>query len=53
MKKLLEDYFNDKGIGDKLNVIITESVVGGPLYKNDRDNVEKYQPFQFIALSTK
>ena len=53
IKKLLEDYFSDKGIGDKLNVIITESVVAGPLYKNDRDNVEKYRPFQFIALSTK
>ena len=53
MKKMLEDYFNDKGIGDKLKVVITDYVVGGPLYKNDRDNIEKYQPFQFIALSTK
>lgn len=53
MKKVLEDYFSEKGIGDKLTVVITESVVGGPLYKNDRGNVEKYQPFQFIVLSTK
>lgn len=52
-KKLLEDYFKKEGMGDKLTVVITESVVGGPLYKNDRDNKEKYQPFQFIALSTK
>ncbi|MFK7785970.1 MAG: hypothetical protein AB8B56_12680 [Crocinitomicaceae bacterium] len=53
VKKLLEDHFGDKGMGDKLKVQITEAIVAGPLYKNDRDNVEKYQPFQFIALSTK
>ncbi|MDG1331058.1 MAG: SprB repeat-containing protein [Crocinitomicaceae bacterium] len=53
IKKMLEDHFRGEGVGDKLTVEITETMVGGPLYKNDRDNVEKYQPFQFIALSTK
>jgi hypothetical protein len=53
IKKLLEDHFKKEGLGDKLTVQITETVVAGPLYKGDRDDVEKYQPFQFIALSTK
>ena len=53
IKKLLEDHFRKEGMGDKMSVEIAEAVVAGPLYKNDRDNVEKYQPFQFISLSTK
>ncbi len=53
MKKMLEDYFSVKGLENKFAVVVTETFVGGPLYKNDRDNVEKYQPFQYITLSTK
>ncbi len=53
MKKMLEKYYADKGLGAKLKVLVTETIVAGPLYENDRNNVEKYQPFQFIDLSTK
>jgi len=53
IKKLLEGYFKDKGLSDNIEVVISETMVAGPLYGNDRDNIEKYQPFQYIALSTK
>lgn len=53
MKKMLEDYFKAKGLGNQLTVDITETFVGGPTYENDRDDIEKYQPFQYIILSTK
>ena len=52
IKKMLEENYSAKGFGDKFAVVITETAVGGPLYENDRDNIEKYQPFQYIALST-
>lgn len=52
-KKLLENYFKSKGLSNSLSVEVAETFVGGPLYENDRDNVEKYQPFQFISLSSK
>ena len=53
MKKMLEDYYGDMGRENDFTVVITETLVGGPLYGNDRDNVEKYQPFQYISLSSK
>lgn len=53
MKKMLEQYYAGKGLNAKLKVIVTEVIVAGPLYENDRNDVEKYQPFQFIDLSTK
>ena len=53
MKKMLEQYYSEKGLNAKLKVIVTEVIVAGPLYENDRNDVEKYQPFQFIDLSTK
>lgn len=53
MKQLLEDDFRNKGLGDKLKVEISETFVGGPPYENDRDDQEKYQPFQYITLTTK
>lgn len=53
IKKMLENNFSSKGIGAKLTVVVSETLVGGPKYENDRDDIEKYQPFQFIELSTK
>lgn len=52
-KKMVEDYFKAKGLGNELTVNITETFVGGPIYDNDRDDVEKYQPFQYINLTAK
>ncbi len=52
MKKMVEDYFSIKGLENEFSVVITETFVGGPLYENDRNNIEKYQPFQYIELST-
>lgn len=53
IKKMLVDYFNTKGLESDIAVVITETLVGGPLYENDPNNIEKYQPFQYIELSTK
>ena len=52
IKKMLEDYYSSKGLENKLEVVITKTFVGGPLYENDRDKIEKYQPFQYIALTS-
>ncbi len=53
IKKKLEAHFKEQGLQDKLKVVISESFVGGPPYENDRNNKEKYQPFQYITLTTK
>lgn len=53
MKQQLESHFSSKGLGDKVKVVISDFFVGGPPYANDRDNQEKYQPFQYITLTTK
>lgn len=53
IKKMLENYFKDKGLSSKFSTVISESRVSGPLYANDPGNIKKYQPFQYIALSTK
>lgn len=37
---------------EKINVVIQNSVVEGPVYENDRDNKNKYRPYQFILLKT-
>jgi hypothetical protein len=51
IKKLLEDHAKNVGLGGKLTVVIAETMVAGPLYEGDRNNFEKYQPFQYITLS--
>ncbi len=50
IKQLIEKHFSAKGLSSQLKVVVTETLVDGPLYDNDRDNVEKYQPFQYIEL---
>ena len=36
----------------KVNVVVESSVVAGPTYEDDAKNKEKYEPFQFVQLST-
>lgn len=46
-------YFQEKkNLGNRVNVVIESSMVGGPSYENDRNNQDKYQPFQFVLLKT-
>jgi hypothetical protein len=52
MEKELNAYFKAKGLTNKVKVKITAAVVQGPAYENDRDNTEKYRPYQFIELKT-
>jgi hypothetical protein len=51
MKKELEQYFAKANV--KVKVEVAASVVAGPKYEGDHENVEKYRDFQFIELKTK
>jgi hypothetical protein len=53
IKGELDNYFTAKGYSAQVKIIIDGTVVQGPLYENDRNNTEKYRPFQFIDLKTK
>lgn len=46
-------YFQEKTkIGNRINVVIVSAKVDGPDYENDRNNKEKYRPYQFVILKT-
>ncbi len=53
IKGELENYFVAKVYSAKVKIIIDGTVVQGPLYENDRDNTDKYRPFQYVDLKTK
>lgn len=36
----------------RISTVIVESVVSGPEYENDKNNKDKYEPFQFSKLKT-
>jgi hypothetical protein len=48
----LNEYFNKKGMSDKVKVIVVSAVVAGPMYEKDAVNTAKYRDFQFIELKT-
>ena len=52
IKMELDNYFVSKGYASKVKVIIDGFVVQGPIYENDRENTEKYRPFQYVELKT-
>ncbi len=51
MKYDLLDHFKKK-YADKINVVIERSVVDGPEYQDDAENISKYEPYQFVQLKT-
>jgi hypothetical protein len=53
IKGELENYFTAKGYSSQVKIIIDGTVVQGPSYENDKDNTEKYKPFQYVDLKTK
>lgn len=53
MEKLLKDYFLSKNIND-VTIKIGEVQVDGPDFVNsERDNLDKYAPFQFVGIYLK
>lgn len=48
----LNAYFANKGMKDKVKVVIVSTVVAGPKYDKDPENTAKYHDFQFIELKT-
>jgi transcription antitermination factor NusG len=48
----LNTYFANKGMKDKVKVVIVSAVVAGPKYDKDPENTAKYHDFQFIELKT-
>lgn len=52
MKYDLISYFEKKKLSSKVNIVISTSSVGGPAYKEDAKNKEKYSPFQYVTLVT-
>lgn len=53
IKKVVLDYFAQKGMKEKVSVEIVSVQVQGPKYEGDFDNQEKYGKFQYIELKTK
>lgn len=53
IKKVVLDYFAQKGMKEKVTVEIVSVQVQGPKYEGDFDNQEKYGKFQYIELKTK
>ena len=51
MKYDLLDHFKRK-YADKVNVVIVSTVVDGPVYNGDAQNRSKYEPYQFVKLTT-
>ncbi len=47
----LMNHFKDKYI-DRVNIVVVESKVTGPIYENDAENRQKYEPYQFVELKT-
>jgi DNA-directed RNA polymerase subunit F len=53
IERVLNKYFKEKGMNEKVQVKIASVVVKGPQYEGDFQNQEKYHEFQFIELKTK
>ena len=51
MKYDLVAHFEKKYAG-KVNVVIVETKVDGPVYEDDSANRDKYSPYQFVSLQT-
>lgn len=51
MKYDLVSHFKKKH-ADKVNVVIVETKVAGPAYEEDASNKRKYEPYQYVRLST-
>lgn len=51
MKYDLLDHFKKK-YADKVNIVIVSNVVDGPEYQDDAGNRRKYEPYQFVRLTT-
>lgn len=47
---MLTDYFKEKGLLNKIEINITQTVVKGPDYKGDFENEDKYKPYQYVKL---
>jgi hypothetical protein len=52
MKYDLVEYFTNKGMAEKVNVVVSEAKVQGPAYEDDSSNRSKYEPFQYVKLKT-
>jgi hypothetical protein len=50
---LLSDYFKEKGLLNKVEINITQTVVKGPDYTGDFENEDKYKPYQYVKLLAK
>jgi hypothetical protein len=53
IKRDLEAYFAQSKYKGKVKIVITEVKVSGPAYADDRDNLDKYGPYQYIELKVK
>ncbi|GAB5416492.1 MAG: hypothetical protein Crog4KO_09220 [Crocinitomicaceae bacterium] len=47
---LIDDF--KKKFADKVNVVIVETSVSGPAYEEDATNKRKYEPYQYVRLTT-
>ncbi len=47
---LIDDF--KRTFADKVNVVIVETSVAGPAYEEDAGNKRKYEPYQFVRLTT-
>lgn len=53
MKYDLLNYFDsNETTKGKVNVVISKAIVQGPEYVKDRNNTEKYKPYQYVFLKT-
>ncbi|HNR86110.1 MAG TPA: hypothetical protein PKN38_05830, partial [Taishania sp.] len=53
MKYDLLDYFDkNEATKGKVTIVISKAVVQGPEYVKDRNNTEKYKPYQYVFLKT-
>ena len=49
---LITHFQKNKQFKNRITVIIKAAEVSGPAYENDKENIEKYQSFQFVFLKT-
>jgi tetratricopeptide (TPR) repeat protein len=53
-REILEDYLKEKGANmDKVKFTITSTLVQGPKYDNDPQNLKKYSPYQYVKFTVK
>ena len=50
MKEKVVWHFRNSKYKDRVEVKIVSAVVSGPEFAGDRDNTEKYWPYQFVEL---